>query len=425
MPYQTQQQRRTGTRRQKLHTGFILVLAAVVFLAALPLMSYMAGNGNILSRLTVEAGESLPSASAFVKKDKGIPVAYASDVSCVDMGAPGDYPVSLRYGEKTVEAVIRVKDTVCPQGSARNQTTAVGQRLEAADFITDIADATKVTVTYKKEPDFSREGEQAVTLVLTDAAGNQTELTAAFTAIEDSQPPEIQGVKDIFTYAGDAVSYRSGVTVTDDIDRDPVLSVDSSNVDLSTPGVYTLVYTAADAAGNTARQETTVTVNEKKEGYAPVEDIYAAADAVLEGLLHDGMTTREQVEAIYAWARSSFGYSGHSDKSDWMQGAYVMLRDRQGDCFNYFAVTKLMFERLGIPNIDVVKVKNYEGDSQHFWSLVSVDGGKTYYHFDSTPRVGDGDDFCLVTDAFLDAYSNANNKSHNRDKSLYPATPEA
>ena len=132
-----------------------------------------------------------------------------------------------------------------------------------------------------------------------------------------------------------------------------------------------------------------------------------------------------KVKAIYAYVRSHYTYSGHSDKTDWLQGAYVMMTEGQGDCFNYYAVTKLMLDRCGIPNIDVRKVKNYEGDSDHYWSLVSVDGGNTYYHLDTTPRVGDGDDFCLVTDAFLDAYSAANKNCHNRDKSLYPATPAA
>ena len=69
-------------------------------------------------------------------------------------------------------------------------------------------------------------------------------------------------------------------------------------------------------------------------------------------------------------------------------------------------------------------MKNYEGDSNHYWSLVSLDDGETWYHFDSTPRMGTGDDFCLVTDAFLDAYSAAHKNCHNRDKTLYPATPE-
>ena len=83
-----------------------------------------------------------------------------------------------------------------------------------------------------------------------------------------------------------------------------------------------------------------------------------------------------------------------------------------------------MLERLGFVNIDVVKVPNYEGDSRHYWSLVSLDGGKTYYHLDTTPRKGEGDDFCLVTDAFMDNYSAAHGNCFNRDKTLYPATPE-
>ena len=107
-----------------------------------------------------------------------------------------------------------------------------------------------------------------------------------------------------------------------------------------------------------------------------------------------------------------------------MMEAYRVLKGNSTDCFGYFAVTKLMFERLGIPNIDVTKVKNYEGDSNHYWSLVSLDGGETYYHFDATPRKGDGDYFFLLSDAELDEYSDAHKKCHNRDKSLYPATPE-
>ena len=100
-----------------------------------------------------------------------------------------------------------------------------------------------------------------------------------------------------------------------------------------------------------------------------------------------------------------------------------MLTEGKGDCYGFWAVTKLLFERLEIPNIDVQKVKNSADDTDHFWSLLSLDGGDTWYHFDSTPRYGDGDDFCLVTDAFIDAYSDSHEGSHNRDKSLYPETP--
>ena len=240
----------------------------------------------------------------------------------------------------------------------------------------------------------------------------------------DAIPPVIQGVRDFTVYAGETVSCRSGVTVTDDCDLNPVLEVDTSELNLDVPGCYEIIYTATDSAGNVSRVAALVTVLERPENYIAPDTIDAAADKLLAEILSDGMTVREQVQAIYAWARTNISYGGHSARTDYRPTAGHVLNGRSGDCFGYFAVTKLLFERLGIPNIDVRKVKNFDGDSDHFWSLVSVDGGKTYYHFVATPRVGDGDDFCLVTDAFLDAYSDSHKGSHNRDKSLYPATPE-
>lgn len=249
-----------------------------------------------------------------------------------------------------------------------------------------------------------------------------TEPPVQSTGPKDSQPPQIYGIQDFTVYQGDPVSYLSGVTATDDLDPEPKLNVDSREVDLSKPGTYTVTYTASDTSGNLATACASITVLKKEEGYADLETIYTLADELLAIILEGTTDTRQQVEAIYNWARTDIRYAGHSDRSDWRQTAYNVIRSGEGDCFGYFAATKLMFERLGIPNIDVQKVRNHEEDSDHFWSLVSVDGNH-YYHFDATPRYGDGDDFCLVTDAFLDAYSEQHKGSHNRDKSLYPQTP--
>lgn len=239
----------------------------------------------------------------------------------------------------------------------------------------------------------------------------------------DTTPPTITGVKDITIYEGSTILYREGVQVSDDGDVAPALTIDTSRVDAATPGTYEVIYTATDFAGNETSQSATVTVLDWLGGFTDLDTIYEAADARLATLITDSMTVREQVEAIYAWARSSLGYSGSFAANDRFQAAYRMMTDSSGDCYGYYAVTKLMLDRLGIPNIDVQKVRNFPDDSDHYWSLVSIDGGKTYYHFDATPRYGDGDDFCLVTDAFLDAYSDSHKGSHNRDKSLYPATP--
>lgn len=256
-------------------------------------------------------------------------------------------------------------------------------------------------------------------------AGRGGDDKITFSGTGDTVPPVISGVqKELLLYEGDTVSYRTGVTVADDTDERPQLSIDSSGVDLSKAGSYEVIYIAADASGNTARLSVTVTVLERKSHYQELDTIYQAADNLLAEILKEDMTAKQQVRAIYRWARLNVTYSGHSDRADWRQTAYTVMQERTGDCFGFFAVTKLLFERLEIPNIDVRKVKNSADDSDHFWSLVSLDGGKSYYHFDATPRVGEGDDFCLVTDAFLDAYSAEHKNCHNRDKSLYPKTPE-
>lgn len=185
-----------------------------------------------------------------------------------------------------------------------------------------------------------------------------------------------------------------------------------------------MIYTATDDAGNSSSVTAKISVYEKKENYVEVDVINDAADQVLSTIINDDMTDREKVEQVYWWIRNHCGYINNSNKDDWMQAAYTMLKNCQGDCYNYFALCKLMLERLGIPNIDVAKVPNYDGDSHHYWSLVSVDGGETYYHVDITPRKGDSVHFLLVTDEFMDDYSAEHKNCFNRDKSLYPATPE-
>lgn len=418
---------------RKKSLALLLIAPVLMLLALVPVAVFVFGLIHeagqqaeapvLLTEMTVEAGTQRLSAASFRTNPEDPAPRFVQGISRRQLNVPGSYTVSLQCGQFEYEAVIHVVDTVSPAA----QTVAVtsqGNRPAPESFVTNIDDVTDVTVSYETEPDLTRNGDQTVALILTDTSGNTTRLEAVLTMDLDVTPPQIHGVQTFLIYQGDTVAYRTGVTVTDDRDAFPILSVDASQVDLSQPGEYTLIYRASDAAGNTASVETVVTVREKKPGYAPLEDIYAAADAILEEIIQEDMTVREQVRAIYRWVRSHCYYVNHSDKSDYLQGAYVMMTERKGDCFNYFALCKLLYERLGIPNIDVRKVKNYPGDSDHYWSLVSVDGGETWYHVDSVPRVPPDPGFFLVTDAYMDAYSKEHYNCFNRDKSLYPATPE-
>lgn len=247
--------------------------------------------------------------------------------------------------------------------------------------------------------------------------------TSPETKPKDIQAPKIEGIHDFEIYQGDTISYLKGLTATDNLDPEPAITVDSSRVDLSCPGCYDVIYAVTDEAGNQNLYAARVTVLERKTEYVDLELIYQTADELLKEIIRENATVKQQIHDVYAWARLNLTFSGHSDRSDWRQTAYTMMTDGRGDCYGFFAATKLLFERLGIPNIDVQKVRNDPDDTDHFWSLVSYDNEETWYHFDATPRHGDGDDFCLVTDAFLDAYSDSHDGCHNRDKSLYPETP--
>ena len=239
----------------------------------------------------------------------------------------------------------------------------------------------------------------------------------------DTTAPVIEQIENISVYEDATISYRSFIKCSDDTDKNPTLLIDSSKVDISTPGTYEVVFTAKDASGNSSKLTATVTVNKKPKDYVDPEVIYEAVDKKLATLINDNMSLRDKAKAIYNWAKYNIPYSNTSDKSDYMMEAYRVLKGNGTDCFGYYAVTKLMLERIGIPNIDVKKVKNYEGDSNHYWSLISLDGGENYYHFDATPRRAGGQ-FFMLTDAEMDEYSAKNKNCFNRDKSLYPATPE-
>ena len=249
----------------------------------------------------------------------------------------------------------------------------------------------------------------------------------ASTGVQDKVAPVIHGAKDLETYVGDTVSYKSGVTVTDNVDTNLKADVDNSKVDLSTPGVYEVIYTATDAAGNKTTITVKLTVKEKPENFVAPEVIYAKADAFLAQFIRDDMTDREKAEAVYVWTRRSVHFTYGSapkgfdhENADWLQTAYQLLNKDvpKGDCYFFFALQKLLLQRLNIHTIDCEKI--YDGDSHHYWLLVSVDGGNSYYHFDNVWSKH----LCLVTDAELDAFSAAiDSNPFNRDKSKYPATP--
>lgn len=302
----------------------------------------------------------------------------------------------------------------------------VGQEMDwlAAVTVADNIDASPTIVVDTSRADLNKAGNYTVSYVARDFSGNMSISTASLTLISDTQDPQILGVNPLTMYIGSTISYRNGILVEDDYTAEPPLMIDSSQVDLSKPGNYPVIYRARDDAGNETVLETTITVYEQPKSYVEADIVYEEADKLLDKIIKENMTIQEQVEAIYYWFQRNCYYISTSDKADRLQAAYKILTGKRGDCYNYYAACSVLLERLGIPQISVERDPASSRGSRHYWSMVSLDGGETYYHLDVSPHVYFDIGTCLVTDEVLARCNLYAPGYYDMEEGKYPKTPE-
>lgn len=344
---------------------------------------------------------------------------FVTDMSKIAMNHVGKQEIVLKARGKERKCQMTVKDTKAPKAEAVPATINLDGNLKAKELVKNIKDSTDVKCSFQEEPDLSKEGTVPVTVVLTDEGGNKGEVTVKVRVMKDEEPPVIDGVAPLTAFVGDPISYKSEIKVTDNCDKNVKLEVDNSDVDTEKEGTYDVIYRASDRAGNEAEEKTTITLKKKPENYVEPDKVNEEADAVLNEILTEDMSTKEKAKAIYNWVRKNIRYVNTSEKDSWTNGAYQGFTERKGDCFIYFATAKALLTQAGIPNLDVVKSDTSQ--SRHYWSL--VDCGDGWYHYDTTPRQSGGD-FFMKTDEEILKFSKAHKNSHIFDQSLYPPTPK-
>ncbi len=367
----------------------------------------------VVSVLELEAGSQAPKAQDFLLPGlSSSAISYAAGESDIDPAHVGDYPVKVKVDGVSYDSLVSVSDHTAPTLEVQDVTEYTTGDLSVERFVVSTEDATDVTLSFKEEPDFSKEGTVNVSICAVDEGGNETVKSATATLSLDTTPPVISGLRNRTLYTGESLSYRNGVTVTDNCDKNVALNIDTSKVSLTVPGDYEVVYTATDKAGNTTSKTVTISVRVRNYDEATVNEL---ADRVLAGIITADMSDRDKLTAIWNWVRHNVHYANHSDKTNYNQGAFEGLYDRKGDCFVYAATSDALLRRAGIKTMVIAKIP---AATSHFWNLVDI--GEGWHHFDTCPR-RDKNFACVYEgNTWLINYSNSHNKSHNYDPAQYP-----
>ncbi len=364
---------------------------------------------QIRTDLTIEAGSGAPDINSFIIEAKE--ASFVTDIDAFDYTKVGDYEVSLKADGYTYQVMMHIEDTQPPEVEVRDLERYALISVSANDFTVSAEDVTEITMAFKEEPDLSYIGTQNLEIVYTDGGGNETVKQVSLTLLEDTEKPVINGAVDLRAFIGESVSYRRGVTVTDNCPDGLIMNVDTAAVNLGEEGVYPVTYTARDAAGNTASVTVNLTVTEK---VYDINEVNAMADSILATIITPEMDQLAQARAIFDYVRTHVSYIEHSEKGNWVRGAYEGLVYGKGDCFVYASTAKVLLTRAGISNMDIEKVPS---SPMHYWNLVDVGDG--WYHFDTTPR-WDHPVMFMWSEEQLMNYSARNRNSHNYDHSLYP-----
>lgn len=409
-----------GIRKDTLRRALVGALAAVTL--SLSVLVPMTGCAKKIT-YTLEAGSDLPSPYRLVGADGAAYVA-GFDETCVNR--PGTYTIPMTDAAgKKYKLKLTVRDRKAPVVTTKHVYYAKGVSTpDALDFIGTIVEADEYTAYFECDlPDMNQIGDYDITFRVEDASGNKTkELHSVLTVIEDREAPVFQTVPELSAYVGEAIAYRKGLVVTDNCGGDVDIQVDSSAVDPSTPGDYTVSFTATDESGNVSWASTTIHIYENQ---ITEEQLGEKIDAVIAQIITPDMDKEAQLRAVYRYVYDHIAYTSDSDKSDWIRAAYDgLFVAGSGDCFNYFAAAIAFCRRLGIDYREIQRTPG-AAEGTHYWIMVNIgtDAEPRWYHFDCTHlRAAYSHSGCLLTDTQIKAFNRFRSGFYAYDSSKYPAS---
>lgn len=286
----------------------------MTLLASTLIVGSMTGCGSTKltkSSITIELGnEDAIKISDFMDLDKNELKSAKLNTKDVNFFKEGNYKATISYKDKDYDIKVKVKDTVAPKITVSdNITVQTNNPLHMSDIITNVTELSgNIDASFKDKPKsestdntesvsatentestesgsasviavggcnlkhndeitYTKSGDYDNTITVTDDAGNTSDIDIKISVID---APSINGISDKTVTVGDTVDYLSGVTAVDGKGTDITgsIEVDSSKVDINTPGTYQITYKVTDSYGFSTGANCNITVNEKKEEVA-------------------------------------------------------------------------------------------------------------------------------------------------------------
>lgn len=283
----------------------------MTLLASTLIVGSMTGCGSTKltkSSITIELGnEDAIKISDFMDLDKNELKSAKLNTNDVNFFKEGNYKATISYKDKDYDIKVKVKDTVAPKITVSdNITVQTNNPLHMSDIITNVTELSgNIDASFKDKPKsestdntesvsatentesgsssviavggcnlkhndeitYTKSGDYDNTITVTDDAGNTSDIDIKISVID---APSINGISDKTVTVGDTIDYLSGVSASDGKGTDITgsIEVDSSKVDINTPGTYQITYKVTDSYGFSTGANCNITVNEKKEEVA-------------------------------------------------------------------------------------------------------------------------------------------------------------
>lgn len=163
----------------------------------------------------------------------------------------GEYEIEYIYRNKVFRLKIFIDDKTPPQFETINAKILRNNTIKAESLVKNIQDDSKTIVYFKEDYIFNEVKTYRVCVVVEDAYENKTEKNAYVLVEErDIEAPTIQGLEKMTVLAGDKIDLKKGIEVKDDHDKNPILTIDDSNLNLQKLGEYKVYYHVEDHNGN-------------------------------------------------------------------------------------------------------------------------------------------------------------------------------